>query len=110
MCPKIEAVADLRKAHYLKKIAARLGRSRRTLRRAQQHVETAERFPWMQGHEWCQSHVLAVHDALRKIPATHHGHAADLLHSAAIMGPAYTVKVIRALPYEFIESEDTPPK
>ena len=44
-------------------VAAAVGVATKTVREAEQHVETAEEFPFMQG--WRQSEVLAVREELR---------------------------------------------
>jgi ParB family chromosome partitioning protein len=49
-------------------IAEAMGMSRRSLERAEQQVETAEQFPWMQGNEWRQSDVLRVRERLEELP------------------------------------------
>lgn len=46
------------------------GKSFETHRRAEQQVETATTYPFMQGREWKQSHVLDARDALKTIPKT----------------------------------------
>jgi hypothetical protein len=50
-------------------IAEASGISIQTLRGAEQHIETAERFPWMQGEAWRQTDVLKFRAHLQRIPA-----------------------------------------
>jgi ParB/RepB/Spo0J family partition protein len=75
-------------------LAEAVGVSHAAITRAEQHVETAERFPWMQGGEWRQSHVLAVRESLEKLPESEHDSVAGVLGTARLMDPALAVSLV----------------
>jgi ParB family transcriptional regulator, chromosome partitioning protein len=97
-------------------IADALGTSRQSIERAEQHVETAERFPFMQGAAWRQSHVLAVREKVAELPATEQEHAISVLGCAKVMDPALAVSLVEKLAnkpeperkqiYQLSQSED----
>ena len=53
-------------------VAEALGIDRRTVDRAEQHVETAERFPFMQAGKWRQSDVLRIRERIAELPEEEH--------------------------------------
>jgi hypothetical protein len=75
-------------------IADDLAIGKDTLERAEQHVATAERYPFLQGKGWRQRHVLHVQDCLEKLPEEEHGPAMDVLSCAKLMDPALAVRLL----------------
>lgn len=75
-------------------VAQALGTSRQNIERAEQHVQAAERFPFMQGGQWRQSQVLAVRESLEKIPESEQGKVAGVLSCAKVIDPATAVKMV----------------
>ena len=61
------------------KIAEALGKSKTSIIEAEQHFETAERFPFMQGDNWRGSHVLKARRMLKQVPEIEPSHLAELL-------------------------------
>jgi len=57
-----------RTAGSLRDVAARIGHSPSQIVEAQQHVETAEAYPELQGPGWKQYHVLEAREKLEKLP------------------------------------------
>jgi hypothetical protein len=78
-------------------IADTIGVSETALRKAEQHVETAEEFPFMKAGTWRQSHVLAVREQIEKLPEPERGKAADVLGCAKLMDPALAIDLVRKL-------------
>ncbi len=54
-------------------VAEAVGVDAKSVRKAEQHVETAEAFPFMQGPDWRQSQVLAVRESIEKLPEVEKG-------------------------------------
>jgi len=75
-------------------VAEALGASRQGVRRAEQHVSLAERYPFMQGKGWRQSNVLAVGEELEHIPKAEQDKVMDVLSCARLMDPALALKLI----------------
>lgn len=75
-------------------VAEALGVSRGTVSNAEQHVATAERFPFMQTAAWRQSHVLAVGEALEKLPEPEQDQAVGVLRCARILEPEDAVRLV----------------
>lgn len=75
-------------------IAQALATSPRDLVRAEQHVETAERFPFMQGGDWRQSDVLRVRERLEELPEQERHDAAGVLECAKLLDPALAVELV----------------
>ena len=85
----------------LPEIAKDLGIDEKTLRRAQQHVETATTYPWMQGNQWRQSDVLAVREHLDEMKPEVREDTVTILGAAKLLDPALTknlIRNIRAMP------------
>lgn len=78
-------------------VAEALNIDEKTLRKAEQHVETAERFPFMQGAKWRQSHVLAVRERLEELPEPEQAKAVGVLACAKLMDPALAVDLVGKL-------------
>jgi hypothetical protein len=97
-------------------IAKSLNTSVGNLVRAEQHVETAEAFPFMQGNTWRQSNVLAVRETLEVLPAEERESAVAVLGCAKILDPDLAVTLVenigkkkpeeRAEVYRLSQSED----
>lgn len=77
-----------------KEIAEAIGISTSALVKAEQHVATAERYPFMQDKAWRQRHVLHVQDTLEKLPEEEHKSAMGVLACAKLMDPALAVRLI----------------
>jgi ParB family chromosome partitioning protein len=75
-------------------VAADLGVSEDTLVRAEQHVATAEQFPFMKGSQWKQSDVLRVRERLEGLPAPEREKVADVIACAKLMDPAMAVQIV----------------
>jgi len=80
-----------------KEIAEALGVATMTLVEAEQHIETVERFPWMKGSEWRRSHVLAVGEAMEKLPESERDQAVNVLACAKLMDPALAQELIEKI-------------
>jgi ParB-like chromosome segregation protein Spo0J len=78
-------------------IANAIGVSRRSLQEAEQHLETAEEFPWMQGNTWKQSDVLRVRERLEEAPPEARPQIAAVLNTATILDPVLTVTLVENL-------------
>ena len=78
-------------------IAADLGISANKLRKAEQHVEAAEAFPFMQGDDWRQSDVLRVRERLAEIPAEAREQAIEILGTAKVLDPELAVDLVENL-------------
>jgi ParB/RepB/Spo0J family partition protein len=76
-------------------VAEALGTDRRTVERAEQHVETAEAFPFMQ--DWVRSDVLAVHEQLAPIPKAEHTAVAGVYACARLMDPKSAKEIASTL-------------
>lgn len=74
--------------------AGALGIGKASLVRAEQHVATAERFPFMQGADWRQSDVLRVRERLEDLPETERDDVAGVLGCAKLLDPPLTVKLV----------------
>lgn len=75
-------------------IADSLGTSRRNIDRAQQHVATVEKYPFMESQHWRQSHVFAVNEHLEKLPEEEREPMMNLLAAAKLMDPALALRLI----------------
>lgn len=99
-----------------KDIAESLGTSRRDLERAEQHVATAERFPFMQAGTWRQSDVLRVRERFEELPAEEREAAAGVLGCAKLLDPEKAVELVdnltakkpseRQVIYDLAQSDD----
>jgi len=78
-------------------VAEDLGTSRRAVKRAEQHVATAERLPVMQGGDWRQSDVLRVDERLQEVGEEAAGQIVAVLGCARILDPELTVDLIENL-------------
>ena len=76
-------------------IAQFLGTSKTALIESEQHVETAEKFPFMQADQWRQSHVLAVREGLEALPEQERNDAANVLACAKLLDPASAVELVQ---------------
>lgn len=100
----------------LRRVAERLGVDEKTIRNAQQHVETAEAFPFMQAPDWKQYHVLQAQEQIEKLPEEERPVAAALIDKPAIH-PQNGIAILRNLTempttkrqkiYAWNESDDT---
>ena len=75
-------------------IASALGTSMQSIERAEQHVETAEKFPFMQGNSWRQSNVLAVRESLEALPEAEHNSVVGVLACAKLLDPDTAVSLV----------------
>lgn len=75
-------------------VAEALGTDRRTVERAEQHVETAERFPFMQTGTWRQSDVLRFRERLEELPEAEREDAASVLKCAKLLDPLKAVDLV----------------
>jgi ParB family chromosome partitioning protein len=75
-------------------IAEALDTNRRTIERAEKHVATAERFPWMQGNDWRQSDVLRFQERLEELTPEAQEQMVGILGAAKILDPELTVELI----------------
>jgi ParB family chromosome partitioning protein len=66
-----------------KELAADLGVSEGTLVHAEQHVDIAERFPWLQSDAWIQADVRRFRRALQRIPPDEHETVCQFIQQAA---------------------------
>jgi ParB/RepB/Spo0J family partition protein len=80
-----------------KEIAASLGTSRQAVERAAHHVETAERFPFMQAGKWRQSDVLRIRERIAELPEEEHEQAAGVLGCAKLLDPDMAVELMENL-------------
>jgi ParB family chromosome partitioning protein len=78
-------------------VAEALGIDRRTVDRAEQHVETAERFPFMQAGKWRQSDVLRIRERIAELPEEEHEQAAGVLGCAKLLDPDMAVELMENL-------------
>lgn len=78
-------------------VADALGIAATTITEAEHHVETAEKFPFMQGRDWRQSHVLAVRETLEDLPAPERDRIANVLSCAKLMDPPLAVQLIEKI-------------
>jgi len=78
-------------------IAAAVGVAETTLREAEEHIDTVERFPWMKGSEWRRSHVLAVGEAMERLPEPEHDQVVGVLACAQLMDPALAQELIEKI-------------
>jgi hypothetical protein len=74
--------------------AAALGIDERSLRRAEQHVEAAEAFPFMQGEDWRQSDVLRVRERLVEAPPKAREQIIEILGVAKVLDPELAVQLV----------------
>jgi len=84
-----------------REVAAALGLDEKLMRRAEQHLETASTFPWMQGNNWKQSDVLAVREHLEEMKPEVRDDTVTILGAAKLLDPALTknlMRNIRAMP------------
>ena len=97
-------------------VAAALGTSQSSVIRAEQHVETAEKFPFMQAASWRQSDVLRVRERIEELPTEEREAAADVLGCAKLLDPSKAVELVenitakkpeeRKVIYDLAQSED----
>jgi ParB/RepB/Spo0J family partition protein len=80
-----------------REIANAVGVSERTLRRAEQHVATAEQFPFMQSGKWRQSDVLRIRERIMELPEEERESAAGVLACAKLMDPELAVQLMENL-------------
>jgi hypothetical protein len=66
-----------------------IGTPRQTLEKAEQHVETAESYPFMQAPDWKQYHVLQARESLSKLPEAERPDAVALVAHA--VAPPQTI-------------------
>lgn len=78
-------------------VASALGTSQMSVVRDRQHVETAERFPFMQGVEWRQSDVLRMRERLEELPDAEQNSAAGVLSCAKLLDPAQAVSLVEKI-------------
>jgi ParB family chromosome partitioning protein len=87
-----------------------------SLVRAEQHVETARQFAFMQAGRWRQSDVLRIRERIAELPAEERASAAGVLNCAKLMDPDLAVELMDNLAakknaerqqiYELSRSED----
>jgi len=87
-----------------------------SLVRAEQHVETAQQFPFMQSGKWRQSDVLRIRERIAELPVEERASAVVLLNCAKLMDPDLAVELMDNLAakkpaerqqiYELSRSED----
>lgn len=70
-----------------------LGVSGKTVERAQQHVETADAYPFMQSPDWKQDHVLEARQHLAALPEPDRAPAAALVSQPGVP-PQEAVKIL----------------
>lgn len=97
-------------------LAKDLAVSERTIDRAEEHVATVGKYPFMESQHWRQSHVLAVNEHLEKLPGEEREPMMKLLAAAKLMDPALALRLIdnmaakknteRKRLYELSRSED----
>jgi hypothetical protein len=86
-------------------IAADLGVSEKAFRRAEQHVETVEHWPFMR--DWRQSQVLAVREAFERVPTEDaQQKIVAILACARMMDPALAVELIGKLSKKSAKERD----
>lgn len=83
-----------KEAASTRSVADAIGETRQSVERAEQQVDLAEKFPFMQGPDWRQSHVLAVGEALEHIPEEEHPGVVSVLGCAKILDPASAVELV----------------
>jgi len=64
-------------------VAEALGTSRRSLERAEQHVDLGERYPWLQSDAFRQADVLRLEKHLKRIPQDEHGELCQFMERSA---------------------------
>ncbi len=82
-------------------VADSLGTDKESVRRAEQHVATAETYPWMQGNNWRQSDVLGVRERLEEMKPEVREDTVAILGAARLLDPVLTKSLmtnIRAMP------------
>lgn len=77
-------------------IAAAIGTNERDLHRAEQHVETADAFPFMQKPDWKQYHVLEAREKLATMPEEHREKIAPMLSEPGVP-PVVAIKILSNL-------------
>jgi ParB-like chromosome segregation protein Spo0J len=97
-------------------VAEAIGSSETSLIRAEQHIETAERFPFMQARTWRQSDVLRIREGLEELPAEEREAAAGVLRCAKLLDPETAVELVdnltakkpdeRQVIYDLAQSDD----
>jgi hypothetical protein len=65
-------------------VGAALGLAQSTLTVAEQHVETAERFPFMQRSDWRQYHVLEARELVNQFPESERPKINDVFAAAPV--------------------------
>jgi ParB family chromosome partitioning protein len=78
-------------------IAAALGVSHQTIRNAEQQIETAQRFPFMQTGNWRQSDVLRIRERIEELPEEEREQAAGVLGCAKLLDPDMAVDLMENL-------------
>jgi ParB/RepB/Spo0J family partition protein len=97
-------------------VAEAIGIERRGVERAEQHVTTAERFPFMQAKTWRQSDVLRVRERIEELPTEEREAAAVVLGCAKLLDPEKAVELVdnltakkpdeRKVIYDLAQSDD----
>jgi hypothetical protein len=64
-------------------VAEAIGVGRMTLYNAEQHVDLAERFPWMQSDAWIQADVLRLRRNLKRIPVPEQNQLCQFIEQTA---------------------------
>jgi ParB/RepB/Spo0J family partition protein len=77
-----------------REVAAALGVSHPSIIRAEQHVATAEQFPFMQGAQWRQSDVLRVRERLDEIQPEAREQTMAILGAAKVLDPELAVTLV----------------
>ena len=75
-------------------IATDIGTTVNTLRKAEKHVEAAERFPFLQGADWRQSDALRITERLEELPEPERDLACGVLSCAKLLDPALAVTLV----------------
>jgi hypothetical protein len=65
-------------------VADALGVDRATVARAEQHIETAEQYPFMQSTDWRQYHVLEARELINRFPESERTKINDVLMAVPI--------------------------
>jgi ParB-like chromosome segregation protein Spo0J len=81
----------------MEEIAQDLGINKRTLERAEKHVEIAKTYPWMQGNDWRRSDVLRVGERLGELAPDAREQTVAILGAAKILDPELSVKLVENL-------------
>jgi ParB-like chromosome segregation protein Spo0J len=85
------------KPDSVRAVADSLGTDKENIRRAEQHVATAERFPFMQGSAWRQADVLRIHERLKELPEAEREAAATIIGRSELLDPERAAEIIDRL-------------